>query len=56
VEWCCALKTVADRLPALIAMLRAAHSYDVPEIVATPIDAGDPDYLRWIVEETRPIR
>jgi periplasmic divalent cation tolerance protein len=56
VEWCCALKTVADRLPALIAMLRAAHSYDVPEIVATPIDAGDPDYLRWIDEETRPIR
>jgi periplasmic divalent cation tolerance protein len=52
-EWCCVLKTVADRLPELMAALRAAHSYDVPEIVATLIEGGDADYLRWIEEETR---
>jgi periplasmic divalent cation tolerance protein len=53
IEWVCVLKTVDDRLTALIASLRAAHSYDVPEIVATPIEGGAADYLGWIVEETR---
>ena len=47
-EWYCQLKTSADRLPDLIAWIRRLHPYDVPEIVAVPIVAGDPDYLRWI--------
>ncbi|HUY22966.1 MAG TPA: divalent-cation tolerance protein CutA [Acidimicrobiales bacterium] len=52
-EWVCQLKTTAARLTPLIDALRAAHSYDVPEIIATPIVAGDADYLAWIDEETR---
>ncbi len=47
-EWVCTLKTVAQHLDALTATLRAAHSYDVPEILATAVDGGDNDYLAWV--------
>ena len=36
-------------------MIRANHHYDVPEIIASPITAGNPDYLAWIAEETTPV-
>ena len=29
------------------------HSYDVPEIVALPISAGLPEYLRWLRASVR---
>jgi periplasmic divalent cation tolerance protein len=51
-EWVCTLKTSSTRLAALMAALDAAHSYDVPEIIATEI-TGDPTYLSWVEEETR---
>ncbi|MBB6174628.1 periplasmic divalent cation tolerance protein [Nocardiopsis mwathae] len=53
-EWTVVLKTSADRLDELTAHLVAAHSYDVPEIVAVRIEGGNPDYLEWVVAETRP--
>jgi periplasmic divalent cation tolerance protein len=52
-EWSCQLKTTRALLRRLTESLRAAHSYDVPEIVAVPIDDGDPAYLGWIEGETR---
>lgn len=30
--------------------IRALHSYDVPEIIAIPILAGDDQYLEWMDE------
>jgi periplasmic divalent cation tolerance protein len=51
-EYVCTLKTSADRLPALMDAVKQAHSYQVPEIVAVPIAAGDSAYLEWIGEET----
>lgn len=48
-EWYCHLKTTRARLADLIAAIRARHSYELPEIVAVPLD-GSEDYLRWIVE------
>lgn len=53
VEWICTLETAAHRLEPLMETLRTAHSYEVPEIIAIPIVAGDPAYLAWIDEETR---
>lgn len=44
------LKTTADRVDALAARLAALHPYEVPEVVAVPIDAGLPAYLAWIGE------
>lgn len=53
-EWRVEIKTAADRVPELVAELTAAHSYEVPEIVATPIVAGSAQYLAWLAVETRP--
>ena len=51
-EWMLALKLPAAGFAALAAFLTQRHSYDEPEIIALPIAAGSPGYLRWIGEET----
>ena len=53
-EWLVMLKLPADRYQPLADFLAERHSYDEPEIVATPIVAGSPAYLSWVEEETRP--
>jgi periplasmic divalent cation tolerance protein len=53
-EWLVMLKLPADRYQQLADFLAERHSYDEPEIVATPIVAGSAAYLSWIEEETRP--
>jgi periplasmic divalent cation tolerance protein len=52
-EWRIEIKTAADRVAALVEHLKAEHSYDTPEIVATPITGGSAEYLSWVVDETR---
>jgi periplasmic divalent cation tolerance protein len=47
-EWMCLAKTTASRYPALETAIRELHSYEEPEIVATPIVAGSDGYLSWI--------
>jgi periplasmic divalent cation tolerance protein len=53
-EWQIMLKLPAGRYQALADFLTERHSYDEPEIIATPIVTGSPAYLSWIEEETRP--
>lgn len=48
------LKTTAGRVEALIARLKALHSYDCPAIVALPVAAGLPGFLDWVAAETAP--
>lgn len=52
-EWQLQIKTAAARLEALVEHIRSQHSYEVPEIIATPIVAGNAAYLSWIDEETQ---
>jgi periplasmic divalent cation tolerance protein len=47
------IKTTAERYPALEQALRAGHPYELPEIIAVPIERGLPAYLEWVVAETR---
>src|SRR6202521_6235636 len=47
------IKTPAERYPALEQALRAAHPYELPEIIAVPIERGLPAYLQWVAAETR---
>lgn len=47
------IKTTAQRYAALEAAIRARHPYELPEIIAVPIAHGLPDYLNWVVAETR---
>ncbi|MDJ1130513.1 divalent-cation tolerance protein CutA [Streptomyces iconiensis] len=51
-EWQVLFKTSAARYDALEAYIRAAHDYDVPEIIATPVVRGAADYLAWVERET----
>jgi periplasmic divalent cation tolerance protein len=52
-EWRVEIKTVIDQVVALTEHIKANHSYDVPEIVVTPITGGSTAYLSWLVDETR---
>ncbi len=36
------------RYPALESQLKAAHPYDLPEIIALPCSGGLPEYLAWV--------
>ena len=53
-EWFVFFKLPADRYDELAAFLAERHSYDEPEIVATPFVAGSASFLGWIRDETRP--
>ena len=53
-EWFVFFKLPADRYDELAAFLAERHSYDEPEIVATPLVAGSASFLGWIRDETRP--
>jgi periplasmic divalent cation tolerance protein len=49
-EWQCLVKTTGGAYEVVEAAIREAHSYDEPEIIATPIVAGSAGYLAWIEE------
>jgi len=53
-EWLLMLKLPAAGYQELADFLTQRHTYDEPEIVATPIVAGAATFLSWIEEETRP--
>lgn len=53
-EWFVFFKLPADRYQDLADFLAERHSYDDPEIVATPFAAGSASFLAWLTEETRP--
>ncbi len=42
------IKTRADRYPQLEAAILEKHPYELPEIIAVPIEAGLSPYLAWI--------
>lgn len=42
------VKTRAARLDALIGRIEALHPYEVPEVIACPITAGNDNYLDWV--------
>lgn len=42
------IKTSAAAYPALEQLIRDAHPYELPEIVAVPVSAGLPAYLDWV--------
>ena len=47
------LKTKSELLERLIARVKALHSYDCPCVLSYAITGGNPDFLDWIVKETR---
>ncbi|MET8331002.1 divalent-cation tolerance protein CutA [Streptomyces sp. NPDC005181] len=54
-EWQVLFKTAAGRYDELEEHLRAAHDYETPEIIATPVVRGSDRYLAWVTAETAPV-
>ncbi len=48
-----ALHTRAALVDAVVARVVELHPYDVPCVLALPVLAGNPAYLRWVEESTR---
>jgi periplasmic divalent cation tolerance protein len=48
------IKSVAEQFEAVRSRIRKLHSYQVPEVIALPITAGDPGYLDWMRGQVRP--
>ncbi len=42
------IKTNKDNYQAIETLLFKNHPYEVPEIIAVPIERGLPEYLEWI--------
>lgn len=51
-EWMCVIKTTLARYDEVEQAVRAAHSYDEPEILAVAVVAGSAGYLAWLVSQT----
>jgi periplasmic divalent cation tolerance protein len=47
------IKTTAERYGALEQALRAGHPYELPEIIAVPVERGLAAYLDWVAAETK---
>jgi len=46
------IKTTSACYPALEASIRAGHPYELPEIIAVPVERGLTAYLDWIAAQT----
>ncbi len=42
------IKAREDNYPAIETAIRCHHPYDLPEIIAVPVQQGLPEYLHWI--------
>ena len=48
------IKTTLERYAALEQAIRAGHPYELPEIIAVPIERGLAAYLDWVATESTP--
>jgi periplasmic divalent cation tolerance protein len=46
------VKTVQERVPALVARIPELHPHKVPEVIVLAVESGLPAYLSWVVDET----
>lgn len=52
-EWLILIKSSRELYAELEARLAAIHSYEVPEILALPVEAGSTAYLEWLAGSLR---
>jgi periplasmic divalent cation tolerance protein len=45
------VKTTRLSYPKLESWLLDNHPYDVPEVLALPVQAGSADYLDWVIDQ-----
>jgi periplasmic divalent cation tolerance protein len=42
------IKTLKQKFSVIEASIKSYHPYEIPEIIATTIESGSPEYLNWI--------
>ncbi|GJL58626.1 MAG: divalent-cation tolerance protein CutA [Nitrospirales bacterium] len=52
-EYLLLVKTVRQAFDQLVLMVKANHSYEIPEIISFPIQLGSKEYLAWIRDSTK---
>ena len=50
-EFLCLIKSLNSKSKLIIKEIKSLHSYEVPEIIVTPIIGGNPDYFKWMEKE-----
>ncbi len=53
-EFLLLIKTTREAYPELETAIGENHSYQIPEIVALPVEAGSDGYLNWLKAAIRP--
>ena len=48
------IKTTEARYAELEGAIRKLHPYELPEIIAWPVEKGLPEYLSWVEREAAP--
>jgi len=48
------IKSTRERYPELEQAIRELHPYDLPEIIALPVELGLLNYLGWVEDECKP--
>ena len=51
-EWICTFKTRKELYTDLERAIKEVHLYKIPDIIAIPILAGNPLFLKWVEQET----
>lgn len=46
------IKTRLELFDKIEVVIKALHSYNIPEIIALPVITGSKDYLAWVKHET----
>jgi len=52
-EWLLVIKTQKNLYEKVETAIKNMHFYEVPEILAVPVVAGNPDYLNWLDKEVK---
>jgi periplasmic divalent cation tolerance protein len=48
------IKSTTDAYPELERVIREMHPYELPEIIALPVERGLEAYLGWVAAECKP--
>jgi periplasmic divalent cation tolerance protein len=52
-EYLCLMKTRDDLFASLQSAIEKLHPYEVPEILALPVENGNAPYLQWLEQELK---
>lgn len=52
-EWLLLIKTTAGAFENVRDAIRELHSYELPECIEIPIEAGSAEYLHWMEQNVR---